>query len=320
VVEKDQMQAVASIAAVEIELHELDLRYESLRRCDARRERALCASLAEVGQQSPVVVVRSDADKLVLVDGYKRVRVLRRLRRDTVRATRWEMSEAEALLLNELMRAGDGQSALEQGWLLRELHERFGLSSCELAHRFDKSESWVSRRLALVRELPELVQELVRKGDLVAHAAMKHLVPLARANRESCLKLAPVLAAHHLSSREVELLCAAFVSGSDESRELILTQPQLVLRAQQEALRPKERSPSERLLSDLMAIAGIARRARRLVLEDKRSRAAPSTGWSADMPGAAAAAEADATALFALLHKEVADARRTNPHSDSRAA
>ena len=47
--------------------------------------------------------------------------------------------------------------------------------------RFDKSESWVSRRLALVSELPEPVQELVRSGGLPAHAAMKHLVPLARA-------------------------------------------------------------------------------------------------------------------------------------------
>ena len=310
---------MASVAAVELELHQLDLRYEPLRRRDARRERALCASLAEVGQQSPVVVVRADSDKLVLVDGYKRVRALRRLRRDTLRATTWELSEVEALLLHELMRAGEGCSALEQGWLLRELHGRFGLSSCELAQRFDKSESWVSRRLALVRELPDVVQELVRKGDLVAHAAMKHLVPLARANRDNCLKLAPVLAAHHLSSRQVGLLCAAFVSGSEESRKLILAQPQLVLRAQEEAQRPKEKSAHERLLSDLMAVAGIARRARRLALEEKR-RIPPSPAWPADLPGAAAAAEADVAALFALIRKEVAGAGPTNPHGDSRAA
>jgi hypothetical protein len=33
------------------------------------------------------------------VDGYKRVRVLRRLGRDTVRALVWDLGEAEALLL-----------------------------------------------------------------------------------------------------------------------------------------------------------------------------------------------------------------------------
>ena len=65
------------VGAVEIELHELDLRYAALRRRDARRERALVASLAESGQQVPVVVVRGEAGPFVLVDGYKRVRALR---------------------------------------------------------------------------------------------------------------------------------------------------------------------------------------------------------------------------------------------------
>lgn len=50
-----------SVGRVEIELHELDLHYAALRRRDARRERALVASLAEGGQQVPVVVVRGAA-------------------------------------------------------------------------------------------------------------------------------------------------------------------------------------------------------------------------------------------------------------------
>jgi hypothetical protein len=41
-----------------------------------------------------------------------------------------------------------------------------------------RSVSWVSRRLALVRELPESIQEHVRRGEIVAHAAEKYLVPL----------------------------------------------------------------------------------------------------------------------------------------------
>ena len=46
---------------MEIELHELDLRYAALRRRDGKRERSLVASLAESGQQVPVVVVRGEA-------------------------------------------------------------------------------------------------------------------------------------------------------------------------------------------------------------------------------------------------------------------
>jgi ParB family chromosome partitioning protein len=287
---------------VDLELHQLDLRYARLRRRNGRRERALLASMSAVGQQAPVVVVVSQ-DRYVLVDGYKRVRALERLRRDTVRALAWGLNEPEALLLARLMRTQDTDSALEQGWLLRELHERFNLSIGELARRFDKSHSWVSRRLALVRELPEAVQEVVRDGSLCAHAAMKHLVPMARANERGCLALAPVLASHGLSSRQVGALCAAWAAGTRESQELILRDPLLVLRAEEETRRPREKLPAERLKGDVAAIAGIARRARHLVLTEPHAR--PGGVAETELQGARAAAEADTAALFRVLKPEV---------------
>lgn len=287
---------------MDLELHQLDLRYATLRRRDGRRERALLASLSATGQQVPVVVVKSEAGKFVLVDGYKRVRALQRLHRDTVSAMTWALSEPEALLLARLMRTADGDSALEQGWLLRELHERFGLGSSELARRFDKSLSWVSRRLALVSELPEAVQELVRKGELSAHAAMKHLVPLARANIDACLELAPALAAHGLSSRQIGMLCAAWAAGTPESRALILSDPLLVIRAEDEARRPKERLPRDKLLGDVAAIAAIARRARRLALDEPHAR--PGGVAENELQAALAAAAADTAALFRALRGE----------------
>ncbi|WP_437943710.1 hypothetical protein WMF27_00600 [Sorangium sp. So ce281] len=100
-----------------------------------------------------------------------------------MRATAWDLGEAEALLLVRMTRAGDADNALEQGWFLRELRERFGLSGEKLSKRFGRTPSRVSRRLALVAELPESVHAHVRAGSIGAHAAMKYLVPLARANR-----------------------------------------------------------------------------------------------------------------------------------------
>jgi ParB-like chromosome segregation protein Spo0J len=45
----------------------------------------------------PVVVVRGEGpEQFVLVDGYKRVRALRRLGQDLVAATCWDPREAEA--------------------------------------------------------------------------------------------------------------------------------------------------------------------------------------------------------------------------------
>jgi ParB family transcriptional regulator, chromosome partitioning protein len=286
---------------MELELHQLELRYEGLRRRSARKERAVLASLSEIGQQAPVVVLEVQEQRVVLLDGYKRVRALKRLGRDTVQATRWELPEPEALLLERLMRTAEAESALEQGWLLKELHERFGLSAGELAQRFDKSTSWVSRRLALVSQLPESIQEQVRQGQLVAHAAMKHLVPLARANRHEAEQLAQALGARQLSSREVGALCAAWRGGSPATRELLLSSPELVLRAQQEARHPAEPlGPEQRLLRDLGALSGIARRAAGLLREG---------GWPTtareELGRAAQSAQADTESLFTLCRKEL---------------
>jgi ParB-like chromosome segregation protein Spo0J len=55
-------------------------------------------SLSEIGQQLPVVVIE-EAPSFILIDGFKRVRALKRLARDTMRATSWQVAEAEALLL-----------------------------------------------------------------------------------------------------------------------------------------------------------------------------------------------------------------------------
>ena len=147
---------------MDLEFHQIELRYEALRTRSATREARLLASLAEGGQQVPVVVVTSgEHHRYVLVDGCKRVRALRRLGRDTVRAMAWDLAEAEALLVERLMRSGDGAGALEEGWLLAELRDRFGMTVEELGKRFDRSASWVSRRLGLVSELPLEIQEPV---------------------------------------------------------------------------------------------------------------------------------------------------------------
>jgi len=248
---------------MDLEFHQLDLRYEELRGRSPARERRLLSSLAEVGQQAPIVVVcAASAPGHVVIDGYKRVRLLRRLGQDTVRATTWELGEAEALLLERMMRAGDADNALEQGWFLRALRDRFGLSGEELAKRFGRTPSWVSRRLSLVAELPESVQRHVRAGSIGAHAAMKYLVPLARANRADGERLADAVAPLRLTTRQMAIVHAAWSGASVKTRELIVKDPALVVRAHEEARRESERpeTAAHRLLSDLGALGGLAGR------------------------------------------------------------
>ncbi len=250
---------------MDLEFSQIERRYEKLRRRNARKERQLVASLAEKGQQLPVVVVAAgEPHTYVLLDGYKRVRALESLRHDIVRATLWDLAEIDALLLERLMRTSESDGVLEQGWLLDELNERFALSHEELARRFDKSQSWVSRRLALVRTLPREVQDRVQRGALPAHAAMKYLVPMARAKRSDCVRLITALGALRPSTREVEALYAAWVSGNEETRELVVTKPSVVLRAREQARHDETsaKTPGRKLLDDFGILVGTSRRAR----------------------------------------------------------
>jgi len=240
-----------------LEFHQLDLRYEPLKVRRPRRERRLLASLAEHGQQVPIVVVSlsGEANRYRVIDGFKRIRALKRLARDTVLTTVWYLGEAEALLLSRSLHTREAETALEQGWLLAELSERFALSPEELAQRFERSPSWVSRRLALVRELPVGVQERVRQGQIAAHAAMRSLVPLARANRKHCERLAKAIAPLSLSSRDVEELVRAFRRGNQRLRSRLLECPTLFLRSRQETRSDSPLDPAKELKQKVERLA-----------------------------------------------------------------
>jgi ParB family transcriptional regulator, chromosome partitioning protein len=251
---------------MQLEFHQLDLRWEHLRVREPHRQRQLLASLAENGQQTPVVVVvlKDIADRYLVIDGHKRIAALRQLGRDTVDATVWPMSEAEALLLSRSLRFSPQESALEQGWLLSEMEQRFGCTLDELARRFDRSVSWVSRRLALVELLPETTQRQVREGSLSAQTAMKYLVPVARVSADDCERMATAFVKHRCNARQAAQLYTAWREGSRAARERILTEPELFLKTQRQATSPKP-AAIEQIGRDLeMALAILRRAGRRL--------------------------------------------------------
>jgi ParB/RepB/Spo0J family partition protein len=261
-----QVVLAARDFAMDLEFHQLDERYAHLRLRRPERERRLLGSLAEKGQQVPIVVVPlfEAPGRYQLIDGHKRARLLRRLGADTIEATVWDMSESEALLLDRALRTADAETAIEQGWLLQELRN-LPLSHEDLAKRFDRSVVWVSQRLALVQVLPKPVQEHVRAGRIPAPAAMKYLVPLARAKREDCEVLSEAIAKHQLTSREVGELYKAWRDGSRDVRRRVLESPELFLRAQRELeeAHPVEVRAADALLRDLDLVGKLARRAER---------------------------------------------------------
>jgi ParB/RepB/Spo0J family partition protein len=272
---------------MQLEFPQLERRWEHLRVRHPARQRRLLASLADSGQQTPIVVVSAEgqADRYVVIDGYKRIAALEQLGRDTVEAVVWPMSEAAAVLLDRSLRLSEHETALEVGWLLAELEQRFGYGLDELARRFDRSVSWVSRRLALVEVLPEAIQQQVREGKILAQAALKYLVPVARQSLEDCQRMAAIFAQHHCDTREAGQLYAAWRKGSPAVRKRILDDPELFFKAQRQAQEkapgPEGTPTGAELLRDLEMVMAIVNRAQRRLagaaateLDDQQSKAA----------------------------------------------
>lgn len=235
---------------------------------EPHRQRQLIASLAEAGQQSPIIVVpaEQDSNRYVVIDGYKRIVALEQLRQDTVETTVWAMTEAEALLLDRSLRFGRQECALEQGWLLSEMEQHFGYSLEELARRFDRSVSWVSRRLALVELLPEAIQQQVREGRIAAQTAMKYLVPMAHISLEDCERMAAAFALHRCDTRQAAQLYRAWREGTGVVRERILAQPELFLKTQRQPPAPAV-TQAAALQQELETAASLLRRASRRLAE-----------------------------------------------------
>jgi ParB/RepB/Spo0J family partition protein len=219
---------------VQIEIQELALKYRRLRIADRSRQGQLVSALVEYGQRTPVLVVAvSDAAKpYVLIDGYARVAALRTLGRDLVEALVLPLEEPEALVFGHRLAAWRRPSVLEEAWLVRELIEGHGKSQAQLAASLQRSVSWVSRRLSLVRVLPESVQEAVQGGVLCAQAAMKFLVPLARAKKADCEALVAQLGPGPISVRQMQRLYEGWKQGDREQRARLLAHPRLYLKAQ----------------------------------------------------------------------------------------
>lgn len=254
---------------MELELHQVELTYERLRVMGSGWQARLLSSLSEHGQREPVLVVPgAAADRYVLIDGYRRVAAMKRLGLDVVEAVVLQMDEVEALVYDHRQGRRGSRSALEEGWLIKELVEQKGLGMEEVSQRLGRSRSWVSRRLGLVVVLPESVQELVRRGRLCAWAAAKYLVPLARANAEGCQRLAEGLGGKRASSRQMRQLYVGWREANGQQQRWIEQNPWVYLKAieqiddkqGQDAEDAQSRGRRE-LLGDLDAVVGVCRRA-----------------------------------------------------------
>jgi ParB-like chromosome segregation protein Spo0J len=230
----------------EIEIAHLKLRYAHTRIDRPERISSLASSLERFGQIIPVVVLREGVNSLVLIDGYLRVKALRRCRRDTVVAEVWEC-KAEEALVEVLARAHSRKwDLIEEAALLWELHHQYHLSQSRIASLLGRKQGWVSGRLALYEALSEDTLELIRQGSVSTWAATRVIAPIARAMPEHGKVLCQNLSQTDLSTRDLALWFRHYQKANRKQRENLVREPFLFLKA----LRAREEATGAKVLKE----------------------------------------------------------------------
>ena len=253
----------------EIEIAHLHLRYAHTRVHGPERVSSLASSIERFGQIIPVIALREGMDSFVLIDGYLRVKAVRRCRRDTVAAEIWECKEEEALV-EVLARAHTRKwDLIEEAALLRELYHQYHLPQSRIASLLGRKQGWVSGRLALYDALSEDILELIRKGCISTWAATRVIAPIARAIPEHGKVLSESLTKEDLSTRDLALFFRHYQKANRKQRENMVLQPALFLKA----LRAREEATEAKGLKEgvegkwLRELRWIAHRLRGLLKE-----------------------------------------------------
>lgn len=208
----------------EIAIGELDQRYGSLRLASPLELGRLRTSIERMGILSPVLVATAvEPERLVLVDGFKRVRILA----DRGERAIWGMmSPLDAAAAKVTMVAANaahqGLCDLEEAWIVRSLCRENKLTQAAVGKVLRRDKSWVCRRLTLAERLDPELQEEIRLGLLSSTVARE----LARLPRGNQLRMGAAIRAHELTSKQAYRVVTALLAADDpHARDEVLADP-----------------------------------------------------------------------------------------------
>ena len=216
------------------------------------------------GQLQPVVV-RVHEGGYQLIDGFKRFYAAEDLLMEALQCLVLEidLTQAKVLLLS-YNRLHQSMEAWEEAMVLQDLQKTHSLDQRSLSQMTGYSRSWVSRRLALIGKMDEVVSSEIMMGTLTSSHA-RALTKLPRGNQG---EIARVITTHGLTSRQSDILAEAFLRAKNEDeRRYVLSHPDQILRKDQE---DQEEEPYDVRLSaygnDLIKSIGYVIRSVQIIL------------------------------------------------------
>jgi predicted transcriptional regulator len=199
----------------EMEIQQIDRRFEGLRIPNERQERMLLSSISEGGIREPLQGVLS-GEMLLLLDGYKRFRCSLKLGLQRVPVV--SLGADEALGMLALLRQSNAHalSTLEQAALVDELKARYHLSVKEIARHLDRSSAWVSVRLGILSRMSESVRTAIFAGKFPARSYLYTLHSFTRVNKipqTEIDRFVQAVSDKGLSLRQIDLLAHGYFRG-----------------------------------------------------------------------------------------------------------
>jgi ParB-like chromosome segregation protein Spo0J len=208
----------------EVAIAELDQRFASLRLVAPEELARVRASIERMGILSPVLVATAvEATRIVVVDGFKRVRIATDRGDAAMWVRRAALDATGAKVAMIAANAGhSGLSDLEEAWIVRSLCREHGLTQVEVGKALRRDKSWVSRRLMLAERLEAVLQDDIRLG-LLAPTVARELARLPRGNQ---VRMATTIRAHELTSKQAHRIVTEVLRTADPAaRDEVLADP-----------------------------------------------------------------------------------------------
>jgi hypothetical protein len=208
----------------EVEISQIDRKYEGHRLRSGAREKALLSQIAACGIDEPLSGVwRGEESRAVLLDGFKRLRCAEKLKLHVVPFVSLGEDEAQGIL--RIIRASQDQglTILEQAAFVEELRKTHRLSVAEIASRLKRSKGWVQVRLTTFSEMSNPTRGEILSGRFPLYTYLYTLHPYRRltggASRREIDEFVGLTSGRGCSTRELERLAQAYFRGSENARE-----------------------------------------------------------------------------------------------------
>ena len=202
----------------------------------------LAYSIARYGMFNSLLVRLLEDGYYQIISGHNRLRAVLNLHWLNCPVTEIDCDDIIAKSLLAVSNSLDRHfSAIEEGLIVRDLHEQDKLDLTAIGKLFKKSKSWASRRLSLVSNLEESVRDDVQKGLLKARTAQE-IASLPRGNQmvfSNCVK------EHNLSKDETSKLVQVLKNAefNDNVFDACINNPKDYLQnipTSKEKVKPKE--------------------------------------------------------------------------------